>query len=128
MNMTAVVVFGLMFTADAESTTGTTQAQVRQVIERSLPYLETGSLQWVETRKCVTCHHVPMMLWTHSEAKKRGFPVNDAVISRLRKTALSQYLDDPEMTPTGQDKGFMEKPLGPGTIFLTLALQSNRSR
>src|SRR5207244_2910971 len=27
--------------------------------------------------------------------------------------------------PTGQDKGFMEKVLGPGTVYLSLAFQAN---
>ena len=96
-------------------------------VERSLPFLEKGAVEWMQTKKCVTCHHVPMMLWTHHEARKQGFAVNDKAVQELESQALAHYLGHPEFTPTGQDEGFMEKKLGPGTIYLSMALQANPS-
>lgn len=99
--------------------------EIRPVIERSLAFLEKGSIEWSEVRKCATCHHIPMMLWTHAKARQRGFLVNEQAMSNRETKALAEYLDHPELTPTGQDKGFMEKVLGPGTVYLSLALQAN---
>jgi hypothetical protein len=101
--------------------------EVRQRVERSLPFLEKGAVEWMQTKKCATCHHVPMMVWTHHEARKQGFAVNDKAVQELESQALTHYLGHPELTPTGQDSGFMEKTLGPGTIYLSLALAANPS-
>ncbi|MCE9527923.1 MAG: hypothetical protein K8R36_17920, partial [Planctomycetales bacterium] len=100
-------------------------ADVRKVVERSLPFLEKEGVGWLETKKCATCHHVPMMIWTHHEARQRGFKVNEEAASKLETAAIGQYLGDPNLTPTGQDKGFFEKQLGAGTIYLSLALAAN---
>jgi hypothetical protein len=66
-----------------------------------------------------------MMLWTHYEARQQGFAVNEEALQELELKALAEYLGHPELTPTGQDTGFMEQKLGPGTISLSLALQAN---
>jgi hypothetical protein len=100
-------------------------ADVRKVVERSIPLLEKEGVAWLETKKCATCHHVPMMIWTHHEARQRGFKVNEEAASKLETAAIGQYLGDPNLTPTGQDKGFFEKQLGAGTIYLSLALAAN---
>ncbi|MCE9529421.1 MAG: hypothetical protein K8R36_25510 [Planctomycetales bacterium] len=100
-------------------------ADVRKVIERSIPFLEKEGVAWLEIKKCATCHHVPMMIWTHHDARQRGFKVNEEAASKLETAAIGQYLRDPNLTPTGQDKGFFEKQLGAGTIYLSLALAAN---
>jgi hypothetical protein len=68
-----------------------------------------------------------MMLWTHYEARQRGFAVNETAVRKLEDVALAQYLAHPDFTPTGQDTGFMEKGIGPGTIYLSLAMKTNPS-
>src|SRR4029079_7658234 len=85
---------------------GATVGDVRAAITRSLPFLEDEGMAWMETRKCTTCHHVPMMLWTHREARQRGFAVDDEAMAKAQTWALDQYLGHPEFMPTGQDKGF----------------------
>ena len=90
---------------------------VCKVVERSIPFLEKEGVAWLETKKCATCHHVPMMIWTHHEARQRGFKVNEESVRKLETAAIGQYLGDPDLTPTGQDKGFFEKQLGAGTIY-----------
>lgn len=52
----------------------------RAAIERSLVFLEKEGLAWKNERKCVSCHHVPFMLWNLHEAKARGFAVNGKTI------------------------------------------------
>src|SRR4051812_24630948 len=73
-----------------------TAGDVRKTILRSLPFLEERGMAWMETRRCSSCHHVPMMLWSHYEARQRGFPVNDAAVAEAQAWALGQYLGHPE--------------------------------
>ena len=51
--------------------TDRTEEEVRQAIERSLPYLAREGESWMEERGCVSCHHVPLMIWSHNEAQAR---------------------------------------------------------
>lgn len=127
MNFAAISLLGLVLGFEAPEQAAPGVDDVRQRVERSLPFLEKGAVEWVQTKKCATCHHVPMMLWTHHEARKQGFAVNDKAVQELESLALAHYLGHAEFTPTGQDEGFMEKKLGPGTIYLSLALQANPS-
>lgn len=53
--------------ASSESPIGV--PQIRQAIENSLPFLEKDGLEW-ETKKCVSCHHGPWMMWSGYEAKR----------------------------------------------------------
>src|SRR6516162_6874255 len=124
-NLSAVCLVGFLVGAEPQAQPLPDDADVRKVVERSLPFLEKGVVKWVESNKCVTCHHVPMMLWTHYEAKRYGFPVNEKAMLELESQALAQYLGHPDLMPTGQDAGVMEKKFGPGTIYLSLALQAD---
>lgn len=124
MNLVAISLLGFVLAADPEERPAPVAPDARRMVERSLPFLEKGAVEWVETRKCVTCHHVPMLMWTHSEARQHGFAVNEKVVEKLEGEALAQYLGHADFTPTGQDTSFMEKGLGPGTIYLSLAMEA----
>jgi Squalene-hopene cyclase C-terminal domain len=49
---------------------------IRESVERGLKFLEAGGVEWMNDRGCASCHHVPFLLWTHNEAKRRRFPVD----------------------------------------------------
>jgi hypothetical protein len=127
MNVATIRLLCLVLSFESPERAAPTVGDVRHSIERSLPFLEKGAVEWMQTKKCVTCHHVPMMLWTHHEARKHEFTVNEKAVQELESQAVAHYLGHPELTPTGQDEGFMEKKLGPGTIYLSMALQANPS-
>jgi squalene-hopene cyclase-like protein len=57
--------------------------QVRESIVRSLPYLEAEGVSWIENKKCVTCHRVAFLTWSHAQASRKGFAV-DLVKNRER--------------------------------------------
>jgi hypothetical protein len=103
---------------------GATVEDVRAAVTRSLPFLEDEGMAWMETRKCASCHHVPMMLRTHREARRRGFAVDDEALAEAQAWALGQYLGHAEHMPTGQDKGFPKKGPGPGAVYLALSLDA----
>lgn len=48
----------------------------RAAVRRSLPVFEAGGMAWMQQRGCASCHHVPFLLWTRNEARRRGLPVD----------------------------------------------------
>lgn len=55
----------------------TPEARVRRSVDRSLPYLEREGIAWIKKHDCLSCHHVPFMLWSHQEARQRGIAVDE---------------------------------------------------
>ena len=60
--------------AQGEEKPSTTAA--RRAIERGLPFLERDGVAWMNQKGCVSCHHVPFLLWSHNEARARGVDVD----------------------------------------------------
>lgn len=53
-----------------------TEAELRAVISKGLGFLGTAGDKWMEDKNCNSCHHMPLLLWAHREAKARGFAVD----------------------------------------------------
>ena len=49
----------------------------RPAVTKSLGFLAREGDQWVAKKDCVGCHHMPELLWSHREAMRRGFPVDE---------------------------------------------------
>ena len=49
---------------------------VRDAVSRSLPFLEKEGVAWMKNRGCITCHHVPFLLWSHRAAQAQGLAVD----------------------------------------------------
>src|SRR5215471_13195051 len=49
---------------------------VRDAVSRSLPFLEKEGVAWMEDHRCMSCHHVPFLLWSHRSAQAQGFTVD----------------------------------------------------
>jgi hypothetical protein len=98
--------------------------QVRKAVERSLPFLEKEGVAWLATNKCGTCHHAPMMLWTHHEALRHGFIVNRKAVDDVQRQALAEYLGAPEFKPTSQDRNFPKRGPGPGGVYLAIGIEA----
>lgn len=79
----STLILGLVPSSDTE---------VRRAVERSLPYLERGSLSWMEERGCVSCHHVPFLIWSHNEASDRGIEVDDEKVQAWTNWAFVNML------------------------------------
>lgn len=91
---------------------------IHQVIEKSLALLEKDGLEW-ETKKCVSCHHGPWMMWSGYEAKKRGFAVNDESLQQVRAGALKTYSKHPTLRPTSRDQF---NDLSINVVYLTFGM------
>jgi squalene-hopene/tetraprenyl-beta-curcumene cyclase len=54
-----------------------------------MSYLEVKGLAWRREQKCSSCHHVPMMIWTQKEARRRGLQVNEAALQEATAFMLA---------------------------------------
>jgi len=47
------------------------------VVKLALPYLARQTAEWIEQKKCTSCHQVPHSLWAMNEARGQGFSVDE---------------------------------------------------
>jgi hypothetical protein len=50
--------------------------EIRNALTRSLNFLGKTGDQWVREKDCMSCHHLPTLVWSHVEAERRGIPVD----------------------------------------------------
>jgi hypothetical protein len=50
--------------------------------------MQTESAAWLNTRKCAACHHVPMPLWTLSEAERQGYAIEKKFVADTTESLL----------------------------------------
>jgi hypothetical protein len=62
---------------------------VRQVVQRSTEFLEKDGAAWMKKQQCASCHHIPVMVWALSEARKRGYRVNEELLGEVTSWALA---------------------------------------
>jgi hypothetical protein len=85
-----------------------TTAQIHQVVDRSIAYLQKESAAWLSSRGCAACHHVPMPLWALSEAQRQGFQIDqkyltntiEALLGSKNKLLASKIFPSPATSPT----------------------------
>ena len=49
---------------------------VQEAVVRSLPFLEREGVAWMNDCGCMSCQHVPFLLWTHRTAQAHGLAVD----------------------------------------------------
>ena len=76
--MNATLLSLLLISASPAETAPPTAAEIRQAVEKSLVYIEKEGVAWIETKKCNSCHQVPIMVWSHLEAQSQGLKLNEA--------------------------------------------------
>ncbi len=65
----------MTYQASADSLS-TNQDAVRQMVSRSLPYIQRGGAEWREERQCMTCHRLSFTVWSLNRAAELGFKVD----------------------------------------------------
>ncbi len=68
------------------------QTEIRRAVEKSLPFLEEKGVWWMGRKKCVSCHHTALLLWSHEEAARRGFQVDGDRLALWRDWSLTKQL------------------------------------
>jgi HAMP domain-containing protein len=69
---------------------------VRDAVSRSLPFLEKEGVAWMKDHGCMSCHHVPLLLWSHRSAQAQGFTVDSQKLAEwdewTRKDSLANRI------------------------------------
>jgi squalene-hopene/tetraprenyl-beta-curcumene cyclase len=85
-----------------------TAAEVRPAVERGLGFVEKAGQAWLKERKCIACHHGAFMLWSHNEARQRGFAIDAKKLDEMNLQVLTMFSGDRadfEKNKTGQVRG-----------------------
>ena len=62
--------------------------QVRQSVERGLVLSAKGAVEWRQRWGCASCHHVAMSIWARTEARRRGFKIDDQALDEMRNYTI----------------------------------------
>jgi hypothetical protein len=108
----------LISAADPTPAAATDPKAVRAAVERSLTSLKTDGLDWMTSKKCASCHAVPMTVWSRHEVEKRGFAVDATTLDDLEMKALKTYTGHPKFKPVSQDG--TGDGLSKATVYLLL--------
>lgn len=65
------------FTSPVARSAETDQAELRKAIGQGISLIEASSKEYLKQRTCFSCHHQGMPMVMFSEAKKRGFEVDE---------------------------------------------------
>lgn len=90
-----LLAFGMFFlflfawARTAEPQPGLTD-DVSQAVSRAIPFLWKEGERWIDDHGCVSCHQIPVMVWSLSAAKETGF-----TIAEERLKTLKQWSVDP---------------------------------
>lgn len=101
-----------------------------ETIQRSLPFLAKEGAQWMRVRKCASCHHLPMAIWSLNEARNRGYEIDSQILNEVTAWTLggasalveAKVLPDPTKPP---DTSAGADNLNLAAIYLTLASQAD---
>lgn len=106
-----------------------TPLQVQQAVEHAIVYLRKESADWLRTRTCAACHHVPLALWAMGEAEGHGYAIDreyvdqtiESMLGTKEKLLSSRIFPNPNDTPDPRPQG---RGLNMGLPFLAIAARS----
>lgn len=76
MLMQSTLAFASLLLVSQTASETVAPEQARKLVERSLPFLREEGLDWPRQRRCVACHHVGFLVWSHNEAQRLQFKVD----------------------------------------------------
>jgi phosphoglycolate phosphatase-like HAD superfamily hydrolase len=105
------------------------RATPQRAVERAIVYLQEESADWLRTRKCAACHHVPMAVWALGEAERQGYAIAkkhlsetvESLLGSKDKLKASRIFPDPAAPPDPRPQG---RGLNMGLPFLAVAAQA----
>src|SRR5215467_2216811 len=94
--LTLFCLSSVLATVRADDPAQVNDAAVRDAVSRSLPFLEKEGVAWMKDRHCMSCHHVPLLLWSHRSAQAQGFTVDSQKLAEwdewTRKDSLANRI------------------------------------
>jgi hypothetical protein len=104
--------------------------QVHQAVDRAVVYLQSESSLWMKQRRCASCHHAGMALWSLNEAARFGFAVDkdfvaqttESIVGSHEKMMASKLIANPADPP---DTRPLARAVPMGTVFMAVAARSS---
>ena len=92
------VLFSVLLTlavamAHGEDVTKPDAAQLRAGVVKSLAFLDKEADTWMNEKSCNGCHHMPELLWSHREARRRGFAIDSKMYDEFTDWSYSHSKD-----------------------------------
>ena len=98
---------------------------VRRAVARALPYIQAEGVGWIEQHSCVSCHQVPVMLWSQHAAHDRGFALDADELDRRTRWSVEQVVTEEEDNWDGAAPMILGRP---GSGPLAEILETSVSR
>ncbi len=106
-----------------------TGEQIHQTVDRAIGYLQKESAQWLNTRGCAACHHLPMPLWALTVAEQQGYSIDkqylaatfEKLLGSKEKLQAAKVLNDPAAPADPRPQG---RGLNMGVPFLAVAARA----
>ncbi len=70
-----------------EANAGKPTRTVRDIVARSVPYIEREGAAWIASKDCLSCHHTSFMVWSLNAANQQGVPVDQEKLARWTEWA-----------------------------------------
>src|SRR5260370_27848579 len=129
MLIPALCLAHLVLADEPSAVPAATPQQVRQSVERAIGYLQTESADWLKTRQCAACHHVPMPLWALGGAERQGYAIDRKYLAETTESLLgsrdkllsSKIFPNPADPPDPRPQG---RGLNMGLPFLAVAARA----
>src|SRR5262245_62085303 len=121
----------LLFAAPARNVTRAEDAappgEIHRAVERGTNFLAAEGVAWMNKQHCASCHHVPMMVWALTEARQRGFAVDEKALADVKNWALAEKKHAQVFPDLPLDKSRTETDhLGPLLMALAVGVDTRR--
>src|SRR5437660_1555862 len=97
--------------------------KIQASVQRSLTFLGKEGVQWMENRKCASCHHLPMTIWSLNEAKNQGYAVDNKALTEVTSFVLAAD-DRARLLPKPAKDAKAPFTLNQGALFMAVAMES----
>lgn len=96
-------------------------ADVPTAVKAGLAYLDEYGANWMESRKCASCHHLAQTVWVLSEAKAAGYKVDEKFLGDVA-AFISAADNRAKLFPEPVDKKPETQQLSGGAVYALFAL------
>lgn len=90
-------------------------------ITSGLAYMDEYGANWMESRKCASCHHLIQTVWVFSEAKAAGFKIDDKFLTEVSAFVTARD-NRAKLFPAPDDKRPEAQQLSGGAVYSLFAL------
>lgn len=106
------------------------KSSLRDVVRKSLPFIEKEGFAWIEEKKCLSCHQVPSMVWSLNRAQEAGFELDAKQMKTLNRwsTEWINLLDPDDQDGAEETETLLNENDAIAALLLGLTRQGESGR